>query len=150
MLKLRNSRHADRRDSILKFVYSRQDMPSLARAQENCFLLTNGLGGYASLSAAFSMTRCDHGLLVSARTAPNDRVALLARLQETLTCGDTEACLSIQQFADDTKPEEGYLHLSSFSVDDMPRWTYDVRGVRVTREIAMAQGENTVAVQYTI
>ena len=44
------------------FIYGRQDMPTLMRAQENCFLLTNGLGGYASLSEAFSMTRSDQGL----------------------------------------------------------------------------------------
>ena len=40
----------------MRFVFARQDAPSLARAQEHCFLLTNGLGGYASLSAAFSMS----------------------------------------------------------------------------------------------
>ena len=48
----------------MRFVYSRQDMPDLSRAQENCYLLTNGLGGYSALSAAFSMTRADQGFLV--------------------------------------------------------------------------------------
>ena len=72
----------------MKMIYGRQDMPTFERAQENCYLLTNGLGGYSSLSAAFSMTRGDLGLLMSARTAPNDRVTLVARLQEKLTCGE--------------------------------------------------------------
>ena len=134
----------------MHFVYGRQDMPTFARAQENCYLLTNGLGGYSSLSAAFSMTRADQGLLVSARTAPNDRVTLVARLQETLTCGARETVLSTQEFADETAPEEGYLHLSSLTVGDTPKWAYDVRGVRVTREVAMAFEGNVMTVVYTI
>ena len=151
----------------MKFIYGRQDMPTLQRAQENCFLLANGLGGYASLSAAFSMTRADQGLLVAARTAPNDRVTLLARLQEQLDFSydhvtllarlqeqrdfwDSKTFLSTQQFADGTSPEEGYRSLSSLSVDDTPRWVYDVRGVRITREVALAHGRNAAAVVYTI
>ena len=134
----------------MHFVYGRQDMPTFERAQENCYLLTNGLGGYSSLSAAFSMTRADQGLLVSARTAPNDRVTLVARLQEKLTCGARETVLSTQAFADETAPEEGYLHLCSLTVGDTPRWAYDVRGVRVTREVAMAFEGNVTAVVYTI
>ncbi len=134
----------------MKFVYGRQDMPTLARAQENCFLLTNGLGGYASLSAAFSMTRADQGLLVSARTAPNDRVTLLARLQETLAVGEEETFLSTQDFADGAAPEEGCRCLSSCVVEDGVRFAYDVQGVRVTREIAMAFERNATALRYTV
>ena len=134
----------------MKFVYGRQDAPTQARAQENCVLLTNGLGGYSSLSAVFSMTRADQGLLVSARTAPNDRVTLLARLQEELICGACREFLSTQDFADDAPAESGWKWLSSLAVEDTPRWVYDVRGVRVTRETAMAFEQNTVAVRYTI
>ena len=134
----------------MRFIYGRQDAPNAARAQENCYLLTNGLGGYSSLSAAFSMTRADQGLLVSARTAPNDRVTLLARLQEELTCGTTSENLSTQDFADDTAPESGWRWLSSMAVEDTPRWAYDVHGVRVTREVGMAFERNAVALRYTI
>ena len=134
----------------MKFIYGRQDMPALARAQENCYLLTNGLGGYSSLSAAFSMTRADQGLLVAARTAPNDRVTLLARLQETLACGGRAEYLSTQAFADGAAPEEGWRHLSSLVVEDTPRWAYDVGGVRVTREVCMAFEQNAVALRYTL
>ena len=135
----------------MHFIYGRQDAPTLERSQENCWLMTNGLGGYSSLSAAFSMTRADQGLLVSARTAPNDRVTLVARLQETLWLGDAEYyTLSTQKSADDTPNEEGWQYLSSCVVEDTPRWAYDVRGVRVTREVAMAFEQNASAVAYTI
>ena len=134
----------------MRFTYGRQDAPDRVRAQENCYLLTNGLGGYSSLSGVFSMTRADQGLLVAARTAPNDRVTLLARMQEKLTCGEHHVCLSTQDFADDTPAENGWKYLSSCVVEDTPRWAYDVRGVRVTREVAMAFEQNAVALRYTI
>ncbi len=134
----------------MRFTYGRQDAPDRVRAQENCYLLTNGLGGYSSLSGAFSMTRADQGLLVAARTAPNDRVTLVARMQEELTCGEHHVCLSTQDFADDTPAENGWMHFSSLVVVDTPRWAYDVRGVRVTREVAMAFEQNAVALRYTI
>lgn len=134
----------------MRFVFARQDAPSLARAQEHCFLLTNGLGGYASLSAAFSMSRADQGILVSARTAPNGRVTLVARLQETLRLGARTYHLSSQEFADGTAPEDGWRHLSALTVEDSPRWVYDVRGVRVKREVGMAFEQNAAAVVYTI
>ena len=50
----------------MKFYYGKQEMRTLDRAQENCFLVTNGLGGYASVSAAYSVPRCDQGILVAA------------------------------------------------------------------------------------
>ena len=133
----------------MRFVYGRQDMPDAVRAQENCFLMGNGLGGYSSLSAAFSMTRCDHGLLVAARVAPNDRISLVGRLQETLVTGGTETFLSTQEFADGTC-EDGWKHLSSLTVEDTACWIYDVRGVRVTREVGVPNRFNAVQVVYHI
>ncbi len=134
----------------MRFIYGRQDAPDLVRAQENCFLLTNGLGGFSSQSLAFSMTRADQGLLVSARTAPNDRVTLLGRMQETLALDGSEIFLSTQEFADGSAPEEGWKRLSSCVVEDSVRWAYDAGGVRVTREAAMAFERNAVALHYTV
>lgn len=59
-------------------------MISQPRAEETCWLLANGLGGYASTSAAFSVTRNDQGLLIAAET-PNQRFNLVHRLSEELT-----------------------------------------------------------------
>ena len=50
----------------MRFLYGKQDLRTLERAQEVSFLLTNGLGGYASATAAFSVPRCDQGILVAA------------------------------------------------------------------------------------
>ncbi|MBQ7345739.1 MAG: glycogen debranching enzyme family protein [Oscillospiraceae bacterium] len=134
----------------MRFVYGKQDMRTLERAQENCFLLTNGLGGYASVMAGFAVPRCDQGLLVAAVKAPNVRINMVHRMQETLTVGQRSLMLSSQAFADGTEPEEGFKNLASFVYDGLPCWVYDALGVRVERKMVMEQGKNTTAVLYTI
>ena len=135
----------------MKFVYGRQNMTTLERAQEQGFLLANGLGGFASMTAAFSATRCDHSILMAAAHAPNDRVALVHRLSETLrTQGGEEAFLSSQGFASRRAAEDGYRHMTSFVYDGTPVWRYHVFGAEVTRSMAMAYGENTTALLYQI
>ena len=84
----------------MRFIYDKRDMPALDRAEENCWLLANGLGGYASTSAAFSVSRCDQGVLVAAET-PNRRSGLVHRLSETLTMAGGTVFLSSQRFAGD-------------------------------------------------
>ena len=134
----------------MRFVYGKQDMRTISRAQENCFLLTNGLGGYASVTAGYSVPRCDQGILVAAVKAPNERINMVHRISETLKIGDKELFLSTQEFADGTPAEEGYRNLASFVYDGLPCWTYDVCGVRVTRRCVMQQEKNTTAVLYSL
>ena len=125
-------------------------MRTLERAQENTFLLTNALGGYASVTGGYGVPRCDQGLLVAAVKAPNVRINMVHRMKETLTVGDRELFLSTQQFADGNAPEEGYRNLASFVYDGLPTWTYDVSGVRVTRRCVMEQGKNTTVMVYSL
>lgn len=134
----------------MRFVYGKQDMRTMERAQENCFLLTNGLGGYASVMGGYAVPRCDQGILVAAVKAPNVRINMVHRMQESLTVGDKTLWLSTQQFADGTQPENGYMHLASFVYDGLPCWTYDVLGVRVERKLVMAQEKNTAVLLYSV
>ena len=134
----------------MRFVYGKQNMRTMERAQENTFLLTNALGGYASVTGGYGVPRCDQGLLVAAVKAPNVRINMVHRMKETLTVGDRELFLSTQQFADGNAPEEGYRNLASFVYDGLPTWTYDVSGVRVTRRCVMEQGKNTTVMVYSL
>lgn len=133
----------------MKWIYGKQELKNLERAQENCYLLTNGLGGFSSLTMTGSVSRNDHALLMACVQAPNHRYNMVHRLKESLCFGKEEIVLSSQEFADGQK-EEGCPYLSSFVFDDMPIWRFLVHGVEIRREIAMKQGENTVAVRYSI
>ena len=123
---------------------------SLADAASRSFLLWNGLGGYCSLTGAFSATRADHGVLVAAVRAPNERITLVHRLRESLQAEGEELVLSSQDFAGGSPAEDGDFWAEGYSLNGIPHWHYRAGAVSVERTCAMAYGENTVAVIYHI
>ena len=134
----------------MRFFYGKQQMCDLNRSQEQNFLATNGLGGYASVTSAFSVNRCDMGMLVAAEKAPNVRTTLIHRLREKMELGGKSYWLSTQEFADHTETEDGYVNQVGFSYEYAPVWTYEVAGVTVKRCCAMDFERNTTALTYTV
>ena len=134
----------------MRFFYGKQQLCDLNRAQEQNFLATNGLGGYACVTSAFSVNRCDMGILVAAEKAPNVRTTLIHRLRERLELCGREFWLSTQEFADGGDAEDGYGNQTGFSWEYAPEWTYEVAGVTVKRSCAMDFERNTTALTYTI
>ena len=128
----------------------KQDMRTLSAAQRSSFLLSNGLGGYASLTAAYSVPRCDQGILVAAVKAPNERITMVHRMRETLKLGQRQIYLSSQSFAGRRMQEDGYRYLSGFAYEYLPVWTYQERGVTVKRTLCMVQEKNTAVLFYEI
>ena len=133
----------------MKFVYDQKDILTLPQAEGTCWLLANGLGGYASTSAAFSVTRNDQGLLVAADT-PSQRFNLVHRLSETLSGEDGSVFLSSQTFAGERQAEDGWRRLTSFTWEDGPCWRYQAGGVQAVRRFGMEHGANAAAVVYTV
>lgn len=133
----------------MKWIYGKQDLQTLERAQENCYLLTNGLGGFSSMTMAGSAARNDHAFLMACIKAPNHRYNMIHRLRETLVIGEETYTVSSQEFADGTK-EDGMRYLSAFTFEDTPVWKYHVCGVEIRKEAGMSQLENTAAVRYEI
>lgn len=134
----------------MKFIYGKQDWNTRERGQENCYLLTNGLGGFSSGTMIGSNTRNDHALLMACVEAPNHRYNMIYRLEEELLRQGKRVHLSSQEYVDAKLNEEGYRYLSSFIFEDYPKWTYQMDGVEIVKKIAMKQGENLVAVKYEI
>lgn len=138
----------------MRFIFGPQDFATEEKGEENCYLMTNGLGGFSSLTIAGSCSRNDHALLMScsAAEAPNHRYNMIHRLEEILVCGEEETHLSTQSFghAAGSENEEGYRFLSSFIYEDYPVWRYEKGGVEVLKTVVLAQGENTVGVSYEI
>lgn len=131
----------------MKWIYGRQDWKTLERGLENCYLLTNGLGGFSSLTMTGAVARNDHSVFMACTKAPNHRVNMVHRIKEELGIGETKYVLSTQEFADGTK-EEGYRYLTEFSFGVLPLWRYLTSGIEIEKEIAMAQGNNQIAVNY--
>ena len=134
----------------MRFFYGKQQLRDEHRAQEQNFLLTNGLGGYASVTGGFSVNRCDMGILVAAVKAPNERITLVHRLREQVKLGKKTYWISTQTFADGTESENGYVNQTEFSYDWTPCWRYEIFGLTVTRRCVMDFEKNTTAMLYEI
>jgi predicted glycogen debranching enzyme len=113
------------------------------------WLVTNGLGGYASSTVLGINTRKYHGLLVAALHPPGDRTVCLAKLDEEICVGSDTYALGANEFHGEVFPQ-GYRLLKDFSVAPFPRYTYSVQGVEVAKMIFMPRGKNAVAVVYKV
>lgn len=134
----------------MKYIYGKQDWKTFERGEENCYLMTNGLGGFSSLTMTGSCGRNDHAVLMACVHSPNNRYNMIHRLEETLQVGEDEIHISSQDYAAHEKREEGWRFQTGFTYEDYPRWTYFYRGVETVRTIALMQGQNTVGISYEI
>ena len=119
------------------------------------WLVTNGLGGYASASLATANTRRYHGLLVAALNPPVGRAVLLSKLEETLTVTDAQGSATAYALSANVYPgaiyPQGYQHLESWSAYPTPTWTWQpTPGLRFEKRVWMAQGENTTYIAYRL
>lgn len=133
----------------MRFERNTQNWNTIEQGERDCFLLTNGLGGYSSLSVIGSLARGDQALLMSAQKAPNVRRHLISNLLETFSMDGTDYVLTSQRMIN--QPDlEGFRYLNSFSYDKIPTWTYRIGDVVISKRMVMVHGENTVALQYNI
>lgn len=134
----------------MKFLYGRNDLKNIERAEENCYLLTNGLGGFSSLTIAGTNARCDHTLFMAALTAPNKRYQIIENTEETLFIDGEAFSLNAQRHVTGCNNGTGLKYLNSFAFEYLPTYSYVVNGVEVIKTIVMVHEENTVAIKYKI
>jgi predicted glycogen debranching enzyme len=113
------------------------------------WLVTNGLGGYASSTVLGINTRKYHGLLVAALHPPGDRTVCLAKLDEEVYVGNSIYPLGANEFHGKIFPQ-GYLFLKEFSVSPFPSYAYSLQDVEVRKTIFMPKEKNEVAVKYKV
>jgi predicted glycogen debranching enzyme len=116
------------------------------------WLVTNGLGGYASGTVAGVSTRRYHGLLVAALPAPLGRVMMFNHLIEQLRLPDGQSVrFGGSERGDRSLELEGVGHLREFRLDGgLPIWRYEVAGVVVEKQVFLPHRQNTVHVVYRL
>ena len=96
-------------------------------------------------------TRRYHGLLAVAVDGPGSRMLGLASLDPVLVLGDARVRLATHEWGAGTVDPSGYELLVSFDLDDgVPRWRWQLGGVVLERELAMAHGSPTVGVVHRL
>lgn len=127
------------------------DCGNFERSVEREWLITNGIGGFASGTVCDTPTRRYHGLLVAALEPPTARTLLVAKLEMTVHYRGRDYALFSNEFADGTIAPEGYVYLESFHLDNgLPVWRYAVADALIEKRIAMKPGQNTTYVNIQI
>src|ERR1700759_5713425 len=98
------------------------------------FLVTNGLGGYASGTISGVTTRRFHGLLVSALPSPHGRTMMLNLLREEIGFADGTSLVLDEHHPRDSNVGEKGAKLAEFSLDrGMPVWRYEAGGAVIEK-----------------
>lgn len=140
-----------RSDMLMGINFGREVCGSLDLAQSREWLVTNGIGGYASGTVAGVLTRCYHGLLVAALNPPLERTLMLAKLDDTALYGDRFYPLHTNRWADGTVGPHGYRHIERFSLEGtVPVWRYACADALLEKRVWMQPGENTTYVHYQL
>jgi predicted glycogen debranching enzyme len=100
------------------------------------WIVTNGLGGYASLTYKNTNTRKFHGLLISSLNPPTERWVFVSNVFDQISLNDTKYDL--------------INHKNKFSFDVFPTFTYQINGIKIKKTIFMEYGKNTTIIRYKI
>ncbi|MFL5614586.1 MAG: amylo-alpha-1,6-glucosidase [Gemmatimonadaceae bacterium] len=116
------------------------------------WLVTNGLGGYASGTIASVNTRRYHGLLVAALPNPVGRLVMLNHLSERIcVAGGTPTALGGEERVAGRLDPEVAERVAEFRLEaGLPVWEYEWGGVRIQKRIIMPHKQNTVHVRYCL
>jgi len=114
------------------------------------WIVTNGLGGYASGTVSGLNTRRYHGLLVAALPNPLGRIVMLNRVEERVFIGEHMVRLDAEERTDGLHAQ-CVSHLAEFRLEaGLPVWRYAVGPVEIEKRLLMVHEQNTVQVRYVL
>ena len=116
------------------------------------WLVTNGLGGYASGTVSGAMTRRYHGVLIAALPAPLGRTVMLSRVAEHVQLpGGRQFELGARARSGDAADAPKAGDLTEFRLESgLPVWRYDLDGFVLEKRLFMPHTQNTVLVMYEV
>ena len=124
---------------------------NLPAAEHREWLVTNGLGGFASGTVAGSLTRRYHGLLIAALAPPVGRALLVTKLEEEVEYLGINCALTTNRWKSGVIHPTGYHLIERFHLEGTtPVWTFAFGDARLEKRIWMEQGTNTTIVRYNL
>jgi predicted glycogen debranching enzyme len=133
----------------LVFPWQTGEDPTFLRSRE--WLVTNGLGGYASGTLLGVGTRRYHGLFIPNVPAPLGRVVLIPRFEEEVRCQNRTVLLGGAEYTDSEPNGEAATYLQEYRHEQQtPVWRFVIDEYILEKRIVMPYGQNTVYVTYHV
>jgi predicted glycogen debranching enzyme len=131
--------------------FGRDVCGDLSAAEQREWLVTNGIGGFASGTVAGLATRRYHGLLVAALKPPLGRTLLVSKLDDTAEYDGLTYALATNRWAGGALDPQGYRHIERFRLEGTtPVWTFACADALLEKRVWMQQGANTTYVRYQL
>jgi predicted glycogen debranching enzyme len=129
-----------------------RDRPPADPMPRREWLVTNGLGGYASGTVAGVVTRRYHGLLIASLPAPLGRMVMFNHLLERIRLADRRVLwLGDEDEVAGPNAADRTEHLVQFRLElGLPVWTYAVDHLLLEKRVLMPHGQNTVHITYRL
>lgn len=101
------------------------------------WLLTNGLGSFASGTVADARTRTYHGWLIAALVPPTQRTLLLSHLDASLEVAGQVVALGTNFWGSGKVDPTGFKLLRSFELNPVPTWVWGDNNWQLSRQLVM-------------
>ena len=119
----------------------------IAKSRE--WIVTNGLGSYASSTIIGLNTRGYHGLLVASLDPPVRRVLFLSKFEEEVEVSGRKYLLAVNKYPGTIYPQ-GHLHLEQFRFERYPVFVYRLGTAILEKTVFMPYGDNTTLTTYKL
>jgi predicted glycogen debranching enzyme len=136
---------------VTRVGWQRGEGDAIDAAVEREWLVTNGLGGYASGTIAGLVTRRYHGLLVAALPNPWGRTMMFDHLVEQIRFPETPPRSGGAEQRTTQVSLYGTDHLEQFRMEmSLPVWIYRLEDFVIEKRVLLAHTQNTVYVRYRL
>ena len=131
--------------------FDKEELVNLEYSLQREFLRTNRSGAYSASTLAGCNTRKYHGMLiVQLDKLDGGKHVLLSSLDETVIQHDAQFNLGIHKFPGDFYEPKGHKYIRNFEIETIPKVTYRVGGVILSKTRMLVENENQVIVKYTL
>ncbi len=131
--------------------FDKEELVNLEYSLQREFLRTNRAGAYSSSTLAGCNTRKYHGMLiVQLDELDGGKHLLLASLDESIIQHDAQFNLGIHKYPGEFYEPKGHKYIRNFEIDTIPKLTYRVGGVILTKTRLLVEHKNQVIVKYTL
>lgn len=135
--------------SYLKF--DKNLMINLDQSLPKEILRTNQAGAYHCTSIVGCNTRKQHGLLViPIKEFGNKNFVMLSSLDETVIQHGAPFNLGLHRYSGGVYSPNGHKYIREYDCESVPRTTYRVGGVILTKEKVFISQENRILIRYTL
>lgn len=135
--------------SYLKF--DKNLMINLEQSLPKEMLRTNMSGAYHCTTIVGCNTRKQHGLLVIPVPEMDDKAhVLLSSLDESVIQHGASFNLGLHQYGNSVFSPNGHKYIREFTCESVPKVTFRVGGVILTKEKVFISHENRILIKYTL